>query len=124
MVKGMDVSFSGILSFVEAAAAKMLASGEATPADLCFSLQVWSLAYQQRKLAVCGQSSRCDADRRNAVVCPCGSTALGCGGGNACRVSINDAGHDDVLAPCAVHAQLKLTLRGARMLRHADEARA
>ena len=40
MVKGMDVSFSGILSFVEAAAAKMLASGEATPADLCFSLQV------------------------------------------------------------------------------------
>ncbi len=40
MVKGMDVSFSGILSFVEAAAAKMLASGDATPADLCFSLQV------------------------------------------------------------------------------------
>ena len=40
MVKGMDVSFSGILSFVEAAANKMLASGEATPADLCFSLQV------------------------------------------------------------------------------------
>jgi len=40
VVKGMDVSFSGILSFVEAAAAKMLASGDATPADLCFSLQV------------------------------------------------------------------------------------
>jgi tRNA A37 threonylcarbamoyltransferase TsaD len=40
VVKGMDVSFSGILSFVEAAAVKMLASGDATPADLCFSLQV------------------------------------------------------------------------------------
>lgn len=40
VVKGMDVSFSGILSFVEAAAHRLLASGEATPQDLCFSLQV------------------------------------------------------------------------------------
>ena len=39
-VKGMDVSFSGILSFVEEAAGQMLADGSATPADLCFSLQV------------------------------------------------------------------------------------
>lgn len=38
-VKGMDVSFSGMLSYIEEAAARMLASGEATPADLCFSLQ-------------------------------------------------------------------------------------
>jgi N6-L-threonylcarbamoyladenine synthase len=38
-VKGMDVSFSGMLSFIEAAAAELLAKGEATPADLCFSLQ-------------------------------------------------------------------------------------
>ena len=38
-VKGMDVSFSGILSFIEKAAQKGLASGEYTPADLCFSLQ-------------------------------------------------------------------------------------
>jgi N6-L-threonylcarbamoyladenine synthase len=39
VVKGMDVSFSGILSFIEVAARDMLARGEATPADLCFSLQ-------------------------------------------------------------------------------------
>ncbi|CAL8466701.1 g6237 [Coccomyxa elongata] len=38
-VKGMDVSFSGLLSFIEGAAANLLANGEATPADLCFSLQ-------------------------------------------------------------------------------------
>ena len=35
----MDVSFSGILSFIETAAGEMLASGAVTPADLCFSLQ-------------------------------------------------------------------------------------
>lgn len=40
MVKGMDVSFSGILSFIEASTAELLASGGATPADMCFSLQV------------------------------------------------------------------------------------
>ena len=38
-VKGMDVSFSGLLSAIEGAAPQLLASGEATPADLCFSLQ-------------------------------------------------------------------------------------
>lgn len=38
-VKGMDVSFSGILSFIEAAANDLIAKGEAAPADLCFSLQ-------------------------------------------------------------------------------------
>ena len=38
-VKGMDVSFSGLLSFIETAAKELLASGEASPADLCFSLQ-------------------------------------------------------------------------------------
>ncbi|KAK9916662.1 hypothetical protein WJX75_005477 [Coccomyxa subellipsoidea] len=38
-VKGMDVSFSGLLSFIEGAAAELLEKGEATPADLCFSLQ-------------------------------------------------------------------------------------
>ncbi|VDP35729.1 unnamed protein product [Soboliphyme baturini] len=35
----MDVSFSGILSFVEKKALDLLASGSCTPADLCFSLQ-------------------------------------------------------------------------------------
>ncbi|RKP16623.1 glyco protein endopeptidase [Rozella allomycis CSF55] len=39
VVKGMDVSFSGILSFIELAAEKMLADGTATVDDLCFSLQ-------------------------------------------------------------------------------------
>ncbi|KAH9329457.1 hypothetical protein KI387_001565, partial [Taxus chinensis] len=38
-VKGMDVSFSGILSYIEATAAQMLETNEYTPADLCFSLQ-------------------------------------------------------------------------------------
>lgn len=39
VVKGMDVSFSGLLSFIEDKAKSMLDKGEATPADLCFSLQ-------------------------------------------------------------------------------------
>jgi len=39
VVKGMDVSFSGILSFIEEKARSLLASGEYTPEDLCFSLQ-------------------------------------------------------------------------------------
>ena len=38
-VKGMDVSFSGLLSYIEEAARSLLAKQEATPADLCFSLQ-------------------------------------------------------------------------------------
>lgn len=39
VVKGMDVSFSGVLSYIEGAANDLIAKGEATPADLCFSLQ-------------------------------------------------------------------------------------
>jgi tRNA A37 threonylcarbamoyltransferase TsaD len=39
VVKGMDVSFSGILTYAEEAARALLVSGTATPADLCFSLQ-------------------------------------------------------------------------------------
>jgi N6-L-threonylcarbamoyladenine synthase len=39
VVKGMDVSFSGLLSTLEKEAGRLLASGEATVADLCFSLQ-------------------------------------------------------------------------------------
>ncbi|KAF2361323.1 tRNA N6-adenosine threonylcarbamoyltransferase Kae1/OSGEP [Trinorchestia longiramus] len=37
--KGMDVSFSGILSYLEAHVDKVLRSGEYTKEDLCFSLQ-------------------------------------------------------------------------------------
>ena len=39
-VKGMDVSFSGILSYIEATAVEKLKNDECTPADLCYSLQV------------------------------------------------------------------------------------
>ncbi|GCB82822.1 hypothetical protein scyTo_0023684 [Scyliorhinus torazame] len=35
----MDVSFSGILSYIEEVAHRMLSTGECTPEDLCFSLQ-------------------------------------------------------------------------------------
>ena len=38
-VKGMDVSFSGLLSFIEEVATQKVGNG-CTPADLCFSLQV------------------------------------------------------------------------------------
>jgi len=42
IVKGMDVSFSGILSFLEEKlnVDDAILTGECTPADLCFSLQV------------------------------------------------------------------------------------
>ncbi|KAJ4976836.1 hypothetical protein NE237_001942 [Protea cynaroides] len=39
VVKGMDVSFSGILSCIEAIATDKLKNNECTPADLCYSLQ-------------------------------------------------------------------------------------
>jgi N6-L-threonylcarbamoyladenine synthase len=39
-VKGMDVSFSGILTFIESIAANKKKMETLTPADLCFSLQV------------------------------------------------------------------------------------
>jgi N6-L-threonylcarbamoyladenine synthase len=35
----MDVSFSGMLSYIEEKAKELLEKGEATPEDLCFSLQ-------------------------------------------------------------------------------------
>lgn len=44
MVKGMDVSFSGILSFIEDVANSKLKTGETTKEDLCFSLQVRALS--------------------------------------------------------------------------------
>jgi tRNA A37 threonylcarbamoyltransferase TsaD len=39
VVKGMDVSFSGILSHVEERIKNWLESNEYNPEDLCFSLQ-------------------------------------------------------------------------------------
>ncbi|KAI9290026.1 Gcp-like domain-containing protein [Umbelopsis sp. AD052] len=38
-VKGMDVSFSGILSHIESLAEEQLKAGTVTPEDLCYSLQ-------------------------------------------------------------------------------------
>ena len=38
-VKGMDVSFSGMLSYIEERCQQLITSGEASAADLCFSLQ-------------------------------------------------------------------------------------
>ena len=39
VVKGMDVSFSGLLSYIEDIGLKKLNKGECTDADLCYSLQ-------------------------------------------------------------------------------------
>ncbi|EGD72195.1 glycoprotein endopeptidase [Salpingoeca rosetta] len=58
VVKGMDVSFSGILSFIEKAARKKIAKGECTAADLCYSLQetVFAMLVEitERAMAHCG----------------------------------------------------------------------
>lgn len=39
IVKGMDVSFSGMLTFIEKEAKQKISIGECTAADLCYSLQ-------------------------------------------------------------------------------------
>lgn len=58
-VKGMDVSFSGILTYLEARAKKLLQEGW-TKEDLCFSLQetVFAMLVEttERALAHCGSS--------------------------------------------------------------------
>ena len=60
VVKGMDVSFSGILSYIEAAAKEKLDSGECTKEDLCFSLQetIFAMLVEttERAMAHCGQT--------------------------------------------------------------------
>ncbi len=40
VVKGMDVSFSGLLTYIEGEVKHKLASGEVNGPDLCYSLQV------------------------------------------------------------------------------------
>jgi N6-L-threonylcarbamoyladenine synthase len=61
VVKGMDVSFSGILTSVERLAKEKLAAGTVTSADLCFSLQetVFAMLVEvtERAMSHCGQSS-------------------------------------------------------------------
>ncbi len=54
----MDVSFSGILSYIEEKAPSLIASGGYSPADLCFSLQETLFAMlvetTERAMAHCG----------------------------------------------------------------------
>jgi len=58
VVKGMDVSFSGLLSFIEERSPALLESGEYTQEDLCFSLQetVFAMLVEitERAMAHCG----------------------------------------------------------------------
>ena len=60
-VKGMDVSFSGLLSFVEQTGMKMLKSGEVTVEDLCFSLQetIFSMLVEITERALAHSNSNC-----------------------------------------------------------------
>merc|ERR1719430_756 len=59
-VKGMDVSLSGILSFIEERAGKLLQDGTYTKEDLCFSLQetVFAMMIEitERAIAHCSSS--------------------------------------------------------------------
>lgn len=58
VVKGMDVSFSGLLSFIEDKAPTLIAAGDYTAEDLCFSLQetVFAMLIEitERAMAHCG----------------------------------------------------------------------
>ena len=60
VVKGMDVSFSGILSFIESIGVERLRKGDCTPADLCFSLQetIFSMLVEitERAMSHCNSS--------------------------------------------------------------------
>ena len=60
VVKGMDVSFAGLLSYIEKEALVKLKNGECTTADLCFSLQetIFAMLVEitERAMAHCGQN--------------------------------------------------------------------
>lgn len=63
-VKGMDVSFAGLLSYLEQRATDLLESGEYSVEDLCFSLQETAFAMcveiTERAMAHCNTKvSRC-----------------------------------------------------------------
>jgi N6-L-threonylcarbamoyladenine synthase len=59
VVKGMDVSFSGLLTHISSIGVKMLDKKECTKEDLCFSLQetIFAMLVEitERALAHCGQ---------------------------------------------------------------------
>ena len=60
VVKGMDVSFTGLLSQAEAVAKEMLEKGECTKADLCYSMQetIFAMLVEitERAMAHCGSN--------------------------------------------------------------------
>ena len=60
VVKGMDVSFSGLLTYIEEEARKKLKTKECTQADLCYSLQetAWAMLVEttERALAHVGSN--------------------------------------------------------------------
>lgn len=60
VVKGMDVSFSGLLTFIEKEARQKLISGEASAADLCYSLQetIFAMLVEITERAMYGISNR------------------------------------------------------------------
>lgn len=59
-VKGMDVSFSGILSYIESVASEKLEKGKCTAEDLCYSLQetIFAMLVEttERAMAHCGSN--------------------------------------------------------------------
>jgi N6-L-threonylcarbamoyladenine synthase len=59
-VKGMDVSFSGLLSFIETKAPKLLKENKYSAEDLCYSLQetIFGMLVEitERAMAHCGSS--------------------------------------------------------------------
>jgi len=61
VVKGMDVSFGGILTYIETEARQNLSQGNITRSDLCYSLQETLFAMlveiTERAMAYCGQSN-------------------------------------------------------------------
>ena len=61
VVKGMDVSFSGLLTYIESKAKELLSKGECTKEDLCYSLQevAFSMLVEitERAMAHCGKKS-------------------------------------------------------------------
>lgn len=60
VVKGMDVSFSGLLSYIESIGKEKLDKGQCTAADLCYSLQetVFAMLVEttERAMAHCGSN--------------------------------------------------------------------
>jgi tRNA A37 threonylcarbamoyltransferase TsaD len=66
----MDVSFSGILSFIEATAIEKLKNNECTPADLCYSLQVLACSYTFFPLWIIIGYALLAATLMKVVICP------------------------------------------------------